>query len=500
MLLTLTLLLFTSSLKNTLQDIDRLLPLQDEISARKEARIDSLRNCLAAGPRYEIYDQLFNEYLKWDSDSAYYYGNTKMALAREAADPVLINDAATDLARRHLISGMYHDALAAMKEIDYPAAARAGQLPEIDYVLLNTYRTLVSFTRDGVLLQEYREQEAQYLEACLETLPPSMWEYYNVYTQVLLGSRRYQEAQELVLGKLQEEGLTDEEKANLTYCMGNICKAWGKEDEAILYYAQSVRYDLLQPVRQGSSLRRLAQHCFERGDIKRAYKYILRSHSDATRCDAVIRLHEMAGLIPVIVQAHEKQERYWRIHLSALVLALSLLLGLLFFARRNLRRSNAHLKQANRLKDAYLGEFLAMFAEQMNSLERYRVSLRVAARSNDFNVLLDEIRSDAFVESEWNLLMEKFDKTFLGLFPDFVAQLNALLLPDRQVGQDLPAGALNNQLRCYALIRLGITKSGRIATFLRLASSTVYNFRNTLRASALCPRSDIEQKLATLGE
>jgi hypothetical protein len=256
----------------------------------------------------------------------------------------------------------------------------------------------------------------------------------------------------------------------------------------------------LQPVRQGSSLRRLAQHCFERGDIKRAYKYILRSHSDATRCDAVIRLHEMAGLIPVIVQAHEKQERYWRIHLSALVLALSLLLGLLFFARRNLRRSNAHLKQANRLKDAYLGEFLAMFAEQMNSLERYRVSLRVAARSNDFNVLLDEIRSDAFVESEWNLLMEKFDKTFLGLFPDFVAQLNALLLPDRQVGQDLPADALNNQLRCYALIRLGITKSGRIATFLRLSSSTVYNFRNTLRASALCPRSDIEQKLATLGE
>ena len=84
-----------------------------------------------------------------------------MALAREAADPVLINDAATDLARRHLISGMYHDALAAMKEIDYPAAARAGQLPEIDYVLLNTYRTLVSFTRDGVLLQEYREKEAQ---------------------------------------------------------------------------------------------------------------------------------------------------------------------------------------------------------------------------------------------------------------------------------------------------------------------------------------------------
>ena len=493
---------YDDSVKVSLREIDRYLLMEGEITARKQARIDSLHALSAASlqARYEVCDKLFGEYLKWDSDSAFYYGNKKKALARMAGAPFLVNDAAIDLAKRHLISGMYHDALDALEDIDYEAASLSGQLPQVNYVHYNIYRSLVHSTKDGVLLLKYKDMEEHYLNACLETLDPGMWEYYNVHSYLLVDRQQYREAQELLLNRLDDEDLSVEDLSNLSFSLGRIYDEWGKENEALYYYARSVKNDLIQPVRQGASLMQVAQYCFERGDIQRAYNYIIRSHSDAIQCDAVIRLHQMAGLIPVIVKAHETQERYRRIQLSLLVGALSLLLALLILARRNLRRSNRHLKTANQLKDAYLGEFLAMFAQQMNSLERYRVQLRVTARSNSFNELLEEIRSDAFVESEWNLLMEKFDKTFLGLYPHFIEQLNGLLQPDKQLGDDLPAGVLNNQLRCYALIRLGITKSGRIAKFLRLSSSTVYNFRNSLRASARGSRSDIEQQLSTLGD
>lgn len=512
MLLPVFLLLFTvvgrpaydPPIQESLREIDRCLLMQEEIILRKEARIDSLQALGVAAKtlqeQYEVYDKLFEEYLKWDSDSAFYYGNRKKALAEEAANPVLVNDAAIDLAKRHLISGMYHDALDALLNIDYDAAALSGQLSQAYYVHYNIYRSLVHSTRDDVLQQKYKAMEDQYLKACLATLTPQMWEYHNVYSYLLVDNQQYQEARDMLLNRLDDGNLSLEDLSNLNFSLGRIYDEWGQEDQALYYYAQSAINDLIQPVRQGLSLMRVAQYCFEMGDIQRAYNYIIRSHNDALKCDAVIRLHQMAGLIPTIIQAHERQERHRRIQLILLVGTLSLLLGLLFFARLRLRRSNRRLKTANQLKDAYLGEFLSMFAEQMNSLERYRVNLRVAARSNSFDELLEEIRSDTFVESEWNLLMEKFDKTFLGLYPHFVEQLNELLLPDKQIGLDLPAGVLNNQLRCYALIRLGITKSGRIAKFLRLSSSTVYNFRNALRASARGSRSDIEQQLATLGE
>ena len=62
------------------------------------------------------------------------------------------------------------------------------------------------------------------------------------------------------------------------------------------------------------------------------------------------------------------------------------------------------------------------------------------------------------------------------MYPTFVSDFNALLKDEEKIILK-PDALLNRELRIYALLRLGITDSGKIANFLRCSTSTVYNYR-----------------------
>ena len=71
---------------------------------------------------------------------------------------------------------------------------------------------------------------------------------------------------------------------------------------------------------------------------------------------------------------------------------------------------------------------------------------------------------------------------------------------DVQLGEGVPEGRLSNELRVFALMRLGVTEPARISKFLSLSPTTVYNYRVKLRNAALCPREDFESMLMGIGE
>ena len=158
------------------------------------------------------------------------------------------------------------------------------------------------------------------------------------------------------------------------------------------------------------------------------------------------------------------------------------------------------LKEANDIKESYLGRYLSMFSNHINSLERYRSSLRGVAKSMDLKEIQNALKSDEFIDAERETLFQEFDRSFLGIFPDFVPQLNALLEEDKRIGQNLPEGKLSNELRIFALIRLGVTESAKIAQFLKKSPSTVYNYRVKLRNAAICPHQEFEQRLMEIGK
>jgi hypothetical protein len=80
-----------------------------------------------------------------------------------------------------------------------------------------------------------------------------------------------------------------------------------------------------------------------------------------------------------------------------------------------------------------------------------------------------------------------------------VEQFNSLLEEDKRI---IPKQGkqLNTALRIFALIRLGITDSVKIAEFLRYSVNTIYNYRVKIRNSAINNRDDFEKQVMMVGQ
>ena len=60
-------------------------------------------------------------------------------------------------------------------------------------------------------------------------------------------------------------------------------------------------------------------------------------------------------------------------------------------------------------------------------------------------------------------------------------------------------GQLTTELRIFALIRLGVTDSTKIAHFLRYSISTIYNYRVKMRNRAKGERDEFETNVMNIG-
>ena len=87
------------------------------------------------------------------------------------------------------------------------------------------------------------------------------------------------------------------------------------------------------------------------------------------------------------------------------------------------------------------------------------------------------LKSKEMINNELKELFEMFDNIFLHLYPDFVEQFNELLIKEERI-ELKPNEMLTPELRIFALIRLGITDSSKIAGFLHYSPTTIYTYKD----------------------
>ena len=94
--------------------------------------------------------------------------------------------------------------------------------------------------------------------------------------------------------------------------------------------------------------------------------------------------------------------------------------------------------------------------------------------SSRIDDLFKAIKSEQFIRDERNEFYNEFDKSFLKLFPHFITSFNNLLVEEARVYPKSDE-LLTTELRIFALIRLGVVDSNKIAHFPGYSLATIYN-------------------------
>jgi hypothetical protein len=158
-----------------------------------------------------------------------------------------------------------------------------------------------------------------------------------------------------------------------------------------------------------------------------------------------------------------------------------------------LQSLNSTLTETNSIKEEYIAQYINRCSVYIDKLDKYRRKLVKLASAGKQADLYREIKSEDLIETERREFYKEFDRTFLSIFPNFVDSFNNLLGEKDRVYPK--QGELNTELRIFALIRLGIIDSTKIADFLQYSVTTIYNYRSKLRNKALCDKNEFEERV-----
>ena len=164
----------------------------------------------------------------------------------------------------------------------------------------------------------------------------------------------------------------------------------------------------------------------------------------------------------------------------------------------SLQTANQSLNDANRIKEEYIGRFLNSCNTYVNKLDKFRQEVNRQLKNGKQKELYEQTRTTELKTRELNELYAQFDATFLSLFPRFIYEFNAMLVPEARVFRK-DKDRLTTELRIFALIRLGIDDSRKIAEFLHCSIHTIYNYRARFRAATLIDKELFAQRLREIG-
>ena len=165
-------------------------------------------------------------------------------------------------------------------------------------------------------------------------------------------------------------------------------------------------------------------------------------------------------------------------------------------SNKALRNSNDELENTNTKRELMANAFIMLCYQYIERLESQRKLVIRKIRANQQNELLSILSSSKLSTEENQNFLSQFDKIFLSLYPSFVNELNSLLIPEAQI-ELKEDNKLTPSFRVAALVRLGVTESPKIAGILSYSLQTIYNYRSTLKNSAI-DKENFEENLQKL--
>lgn len=539
----------TQALLRTLDDIIQNHKVQYQAQRIKQINQLKAQARTATGyNKYNLYKEIFDLYSHFQTDSAQVYICKMQQLPAYKTDVVMQATLHVAQAEIMAVSALYAEALSELDKV--PKSLISSEHADLRLYYYRVNRALYGwmctyYTKSSGQHKLWEEKTMNYRDSLL-----SVDAIKNMSRDIVMADKYNALRQpEKALKMLKPYSAQASEETPNPFVCFTLAHAYilsGNRTKAIYYLTLTAIADLRSATCEYQALPMLAQILFDQGDVERAYTYLLCSMEDASYCKAGLRSIEASTIFPIIDKQYKQREKaqrerdhllmYGLVGLSFILIAMVVYLRKQMLKLRQMRQkqslynkqlsaANQQMHEANeklqvalqevkstneelqntysqlrmtdKVKEEYIARYLNRCRMYLDQLAEFRSATLRLVKNRHFEELANQLKRDLNAKAEQTQFYEDFDAAFLTLFPDFVASFNALLQPEHQLSVK-KNGLLNTELRIYALIRLGIHDTTRIAHFLDYSTATVYNYRSKIRNKAICSPEEFESLVAVI--
>jgi len=536
------------SLQAKMSELDSIFSVLDQTIAHSQIYVNQREEKIAEYKRmfsfssltleqkYDINIKLYEAYYPFKPDSAVVYMQDNMRIAKILKNKNRLIESKLRLSTSYILKGCFIESMDLLRSISKN---------ELNKDLLRQYYSNYLFLHAHYPLDQNEEKKKQlniYRDSVYILTDKNSISFQEIHAIKLSKEGKCKEAIKILLDVFKNIEPDTHQQAIVAFGIGDHYRCDGDYEMQKKYHAIAAIADARNGVKENAALRSLAAVCYETNDIDRAYRYIYQSMEDAMFANVNFRIIEISHIFPIIDKAHrqmiqDQQNRLYYLLLCIGLLSFFLIITVIYISRQmrklkkirvelsnvnlqlselneslkksneektkandEIRQVNKELFEANMLKETYISQFLTICSMYIRKLENYQNTLNKKALENRTGELMKMLKSRDMVENELKELYRLFDTIFLDLYPSFVEKINALL-PEKEQFQVKSTELLNTELRIFALIRLGITDSSKIANFLHYSLATIYNYRTRVRNKAIVPSEEFESlvmKISTI--
>jgi hypothetical protein len=484
--------------------------------------------------KFNICSHLYQEYKTFQYDSAFAYATRMLNIAEHIGDVNLIGESRIALSFSCRSGGLYKEAYDLLYSIDPQKLNPDVRTDLFAYRSSFNIELAQFFGKDPYYTKYYNES----LEASRMTAKIATHEDISVISakvRILELEKDYRGAIRLTTKYLKTKKPDQHDYAMLAANIAGYLLTLKDTTQAIRYYIAASVADIKSATKETTAIRILAEILYKQKDFKSAHSYIMQALDDANFYNARQRKIQVGNIFPIIEAERFdviKQQKNSLLIYSVLISILGLLFLLAIFVilkqttklnrakkliqkqneellisnedltciqkeinkqNKELLQINDKLKETHRIKEEYIGYFFSASSTYLQKLDDYRKLVNRKIRNKQIEELM-QLNNAYDIQQERENMFALFDQIFLKLFPDFVNQFNLLFKPEDQIVLR-SENILTSELRIFALIRLGITESERIASFLDYSIHTVNNYKTKVKNRSIVPNELFEQKI-----
>lgn len=542
-----------SDVDSLLQTLDSVVSHPEKWEGLKRHRLAELHRKEAQArtseERYWVNKNLYEEYSVFNADSAMRYADRNYEIAVQLNDSSKMMEWEIYRSFIYSVTGLLTEAQDAIERINpdkIPEELRSAYYNQLAYLYSHFGQYLGGQTTSPTdyYVMSAMYQDSTYLYAS-EHDPLYLW--YKGWSVLDKRPEEYIPLINELKADVDSSGMDTRNDAMKAYLLARLYSAANDPENVKKYLAISAICDVKTANKDIASLEELGKMMLSDDDIDRAYAYINYCQQQAQSYNNRVRAISLANTENMIREKYGQRDSYQRrlmriylVVLSAVTLILILTILMVFRKNKRLKESqqrlsrlnselkahveelsalresqeatntrlkemnaelsdvNNQLKESNIIKEEYVGHMFTMCSNYINKMDDFRKLVLRKLKAKQFEDLYAIVDSPAMAQNELKEFYQNFDSIFLTIYPDFVKDFNELLRPEERV-QVKDGLSLTTELRIYALVRLGITDSVKIAALLHYSPQTVYNNRLRTRNKAIIPKEKFAETVRSLG-